>query len=91
MRHRLTEDASEISPGPVTARGLGSGMEAWMELGKVPEEQEPAKGMSPVAVAIFSPDRWPVSLEDMTLTSAQCPMAAWQELPAEASLRRCKK
>ncbi|XP_060981562.1 uncharacterized protein LOC133044015 [Dama dama] len=76
MRDRLTEDASEICPGPVTARSLGSGMEAWMELGKVPEEQEPAEGMAPTAVAIFSPGRWPVSLEDMTLTSAQCPMAA---------------
>ncbi|CAI9167571.1 unnamed protein product [Rangifer tarandus platyrhynchus] len=39
------------------ARSLGSGMEAWMELGKVPEEKEPAEGMAPVAVAIFSPDR----------------------------------
>ena len=50
-------------------------MEAWMELGKVPEEKESAKGMAPGAVANFSPDRWPVSLEDMTLTSAHFPMA----------------
>lgn len=62
-------------PGASTARSLGSGMEAWMELGKVPEEKEPAKEMAPGAVANFSPDCLLVSLEDMTLTSTQFPMA----------------
>lgn len=46
-----------------------------MELGKVPKEKEPAKEMAPGAVANFSPDGWPVSLEDMTPTSTQFPMA----------------
>ena len=71
----------------VTTRSLGSQKAAWFWLVKTPGVKWPAIGVAPVAAGNFSTARWPVFLDNITLTSAEFSMAAMAQLPAEASPR----
>ena len=55
--------------GSVITRSRGSLKAAWIWLVKVPGVKRPAIGVAPVAAANFSTARWPVFLEEMTLTA----------------------
>ena len=73
--------------GSVTTRSLSSREASWIWLLKVPGVKQPAMGVAPVAAADFSTVRWPVFLDDVTLTSARFSVATKGRAASRTSCR----
>ena len=91
MVGRLTLDASMrgwwSALGLVTTRSLGFREASGIWFLKVPGVKQPATGVAPVAAADFSTARWPVFLDDVTLTSAGFSVATTGQASSRTSSR----